>query len=203
MDYKKGIPLKRKRSYRDVKETYLIICQGENTEPVYFRSFKLTSADIKAISKPEFTNILRFVEEAQKIKNQYKNDYDNYWIVIDKDDNSDEDFNNAIALAKKYGFKVAYSNQAFEFWLILHFICYIGPMHRKNYKKILDKYLGFSYNKKLSTCKKLYNALLPFQGTAIKNAETVYSKIGDHTNIAAEESSTTVHELVKSLNRYL
>jgi len=98
MDYKKGIPLKRKRSYRDVKETYLIICQGENTEPVYFRSFKLTSADIKAISKPEFTNILRFVEEAQKIKNQYKNDYDNYWIVIDKDDNSDEDFNNAIAL---------------------------------------------------------------------------------------------------------
>lgn len=203
MVHRRGIPLKRRKSYRDVKETFLIICQGENTEPVYFRSFKLTSADVRTISKPEYTNVLRFVKEAQKIKNQLRNDYDNYWIVIDKDDNSNEDFNRAIELAKSHGFKVAYSNQAFEFWFILHFICHIGPMHRRDYKKHLDKYMEFPYDKTFATCKKIYSTLLKYQGIAIRNAEIVYSKIGDHTNIAAEESSTTVHELVKSLNKFL
>ena len=41
--------LKRRTSYRDIKQSFLIICEGENTEPDYFNAFRLTSASVKAL----------------------------------------------------------------------------------------------------------------------------------------------------------
>ncbi|MBF9019024.1 MULTISPECIES: RloB family protein [unclassified Oceanispirochaeta] len=57
-----------------------------------------------------------------------------------KDDFSDSDFNTAITNAESYGFKVAYSNQAFEYWLILHFNDHQGgSIHRDSYNSIINK----------------------------------------------------------------
>lgn len=36
---------------REVKQTFLIICEGVNTEPDYFNAFRLTSANVKAIGQ--------------------------------------------------------------------------------------------------------------------------------------------------------
>lgn len=36
---------------REVKQTFLIICEGVNTEPDYFNAFRLTSATVKAIGQ--------------------------------------------------------------------------------------------------------------------------------------------------------
>ena len=52
-------------------------------------------------------------------------------MVFDKDDYPD--FDEAIELAKKNGFEVAYSNQAFELWFLLHFKKYSGKLHRREY----------------------------------------------------------------------
>ena len=41
--------LRRTSSLRLVKQTFLIVCEGEVTEPEYFNSFRLTSANVKAI----------------------------------------------------------------------------------------------------------------------------------------------------------
>ena len=41
--------------------------------------------------------------------------------MFDKDDFSANDFNNAITIAESNNLGVAYSNQAFEYWIILHF----------------------------------------------------------------------------------
>ncbi len=43
--------LKRRSSYRDIKQSFLIICEGVNTEPDYFNAFRLTSASVKALGK--------------------------------------------------------------------------------------------------------------------------------------------------------
>lgn len=48
----------------------------------------------------------------------------------------------------------------------------------------------------------MYNLLLLRQQKAIKNAEIVLVEIS-HGNPAEEVSSTTVHRLVKELNKYL
>lgn len=201
--HKSTTSFKRRRGFRDVKESFLIICLGENTEPIYFRSFHLSSADIRTISYPHHGNVLNFVREAIKTKRLTKGDYDNYWVVFDKGENTGPDFNTAIKLAEENGFNVAYSNQAFEFWFILHFNYHCGTMPRETYKEKLDKKLGFDYTKEKAICIKLYKALLARQSDAISNAERVYNIIGDHSNPASEESSTTVHELVKSLNKFL
>lgn len=43
--------LRRISSTRIVKQSFLIICEGENTEPDYFNAFRLTSANIKAVGQ--------------------------------------------------------------------------------------------------------------------------------------------------------
>jgi hypothetical protein len=146
---------------------------------------------------------MNFINSAISYKNERKDDFDHYWVVFDKDENTNANFNAAINLAKDQGFNVAYSVQSFEFWFVLHFHYHLGSMPRHTYKTRLDKYLPFPYEKDKETCKKLYSILLSHQATAIRNAETVHNRIGDHSSIATEESSTTVHELVKCLNKYL
>lgn len=195
--------LKRRRAFLLERESFLIICEGENTEPIYFKSFRLSSAKVKTLSYTNKGNAMNFINSAINYKNTRDNDFDHYWVVFDKDENTNDIFNSAIDQAINHGFNVAYSNQSFEFWFILHFQYHLGSMHRNTFRTRLSRHLRIPYEKNKETCKKLYTLLLPYQQKAIQNAEIIYGRIGDHSNIANEESSTTVHELVKTLNRYL
>ena len=195
----------RKTNIKPVKQTFLIICEGENTEPDYFNAFRLTSAHVKALG--EGCNTLSLVRRAIQMKAQEAaagRKYNQYWVVFDKDYFSAVDFNSAILMAKANGFDVAYSNQSFEFWFILHFALRVGGLHRNGYEAILTGYLGFDYAKGSGVSKKMFEALLPLQQTAIDNSIAVYDAFGaPHASPATEESSTTVHELVIELNKYL
>jgi len=102
---------------RAEKQRILIVCEGANTEPSYFRQFRLTSADILPLGAG--CDTIRVVERARE--EQQKSNYDQVCVVFDKDDFPAKDFNQAIFMAEGFGFGVAYSNQAFEYWLILHF----------------------------------------------------------------------------------
>ncbi len=108
--------LERNEPNKIEKPTILIVCEGENTEPSYFRQFRLSSATIKAVG--EGYNTISLVQRAVALAQEKK--YDQVWCVFDKDDFSANDFNNAIVLAENNNFGVAYSNQAFEYWIILH-----------------------------------------------------------------------------------
>lgn len=69
------------------------------------------------------------------------------------------------------------------------------------YPKLLEKHLGFPYSKQEGFAKRLFPILLPFQSTAITNAEAIITESqGVKPSIA--ESSTMVHNLVKKLNEY-
>ena len=178
---------------REVKQTFLIICEGVNTEPDYFNAFRLTSANVKAIQKA--INIKE--QERQKGRT-----YNQNWVVFDKDDFPENDFNSAILLARQNGFEVAYSNQAFEFWFLLHFNLYQGALHRSRYEKMLSTLLGFAYTKKTGVSSKMFNALFPKQEQAINHAKTIMKQF-DGNNPAQQESSTTVYLLVEELNKFL
>ena len=60
--------LKRTSSLRLVKQTFLIVCEGEVTEPEYSNSFRLTSANVKAIGKG--MNTISLVKEAIAIREE-------------------------------------------------------------------------------------------------------------------------------------
>lgn len=194
------------------KPSILIVCEGENTEPSYFNQFRITSAKVKSVG--EGFNTISLVYRALELAQQ--GNYDKVWCVFDKDDFKDEDFNNAIQIAEANNFGVAYSNQAFEYWLILHFNDHQGGgMHRD------------SYNEKINNLLKLFQVNYNGNGSKIINddffelldgidsktnrkrvdlaivrAERNFEQL-DHTNPAKEESSTTVFRLVRELLRYV
>lgn len=194
------------------KPTILIVCEGENTEPSYFRQFRLSSATIKAVG--EGYNTISLVQRAVAIAQE--KEYDQVWCVFDKDDFSANDFNNAIILAEHNNFGVAYSNQAFEYWIILHLDDHQGGgMHRRDYNNKINSLLkpfNLSYdgvNSKIIT-EELFELLDGVDKKtkkerkilAIERAKRNYNHF-DHANLAIEESSTTVFRLVEELIKYI
>ena len=195
--------LKRANSLRTIKQTFLIVCEGEVTEPEYINSFRLTSANVKAIGNG--MNTISLVKEAiaiRDIEKRRNRNYDQCWVVFDKDDFTDSDFNAAIQMAQANGFHVAYSNQAFEFWFLLHFNLYQGAIHRNRYAEILTHLLGFKYGKTKGDSVRVFNVIYPRTRMAIDNAKNVL-KTFDGGNPAKEESSTTVHQLVDQLLQFI
>jgi hypothetical protein len=194
------------------KPTILIVCEGENTEPSYFNQFRLTSATVKPIG--EGYNTISLVNRTHQLS--LENQYDQVWCVFDKDDFNENDFNNAIQMAKANNFGIAYSNQAFEYWLILHFNDHQGGgMHRDDYNEKINKLIKPFKLKYDGNRSKLIDedffALLDGVDEktnerrvelAIKRAERNY-KQHSHSNPAKEESTTTVFELVKELLKYV
>lgn len=194
------------------KPTILIVCEGENTEPTYFNQFRLSSATVKPIG--EGYNTTSLVNRAIQLANQGK--YDQVWCVFDKDDFNENDFNNAILIAEANKFGVAYSNQAFEYWLILHFDDHQGSgMHRDNYnEKIKNLLKPFKITYDGTKSKKISEDFFDLLDgidektnvkrieLAIRRAERIYEQL-DNTNPAKEESSTTVFRLVKELLKYI
>ena len=65
---------------REVKQTFLIICEGVNTEPDYFNAFRLTSANVKAIGQGMGT--LALVQKAINIKKSRKGKKEGHTIRI-------------------------------------------------------------------------------------------------------------------------
>ena len=195
--------LSRRQGVREIKQSFLIVCEGEKTEPDYFKAFRMTAATIKAVGQA--MNTMTLVNKAISIREadqKRKRVYDQCWVVFDKDDFPAKDFNQAIQLAEKNGFHVAYSNQAFEYWFLLHYNLYTGAIHRNQYKDMLTRLTGMPYSKSEGYGAVMYNLLLSRQQQAISNAETVLAEIS-HGNPAEEESSTTVQRLVLELNKYL
>lgn len=195
--------LSRRQGVREIKQSFLIVCEGEKTEPDYFKAFRMTAATIKAVGQA--MNTMTLVNKAISIREadqKRKRVYNQCWVVFDKDDFPAKDFNQAIQLAEKNGFRVAYSNQAFEYWFLLHYNLYTGAIHRNQYKDMLTRLTGMPYSKSEGYGAVMYNLLLSRQQQAISNAETVLAEIS-HGNPAEEESSTTVQRLVLELNKYL
>lgn len=120
------------------KPSILIVCEGENTETSYFNQFRVTSAKVKSVG--EGYNTISLVNRARALSQQ--GNYDQVWCVFDKDDFNDTDFNSAIQIAVANNFGVAYSNQSFEYWLILHFNDHQGGgMHRDSYNDKINEHL--------------------------------------------------------------
>ncbi len=119
--------------WRKYPYLFLIVCEDQKTEPYYFETF---------IDKfPEETVFLRtvgtgrsskgVVEQAVKERDRLffeaNKDVDEVWAVFDKDDAEKSPgniarFSEAFKIAYNEEISVAYSNEVFELWLLLHFI---------------------------------------------------------------------------------
>ena len=128
----------RPQNIRHYKEFFLIVCEDESTEPCYFNKvFKeefekiLPKDTIRIETVGTGQNSVSVVKKAiseRVIRTEIiQKDIDHVWAVFDKDDLDQNEttrkrFEDAFTLARENAVKIAYSNECFELWLLLHFV---------------------------------------------------------------------------------
>lgn len=186
---------RRKFDSRPERAVIYIYSEGTVTEPNYFtaikRELRLAQVDIRPIGTSRSTlSLVDFVIAEKGINSQ-----DEFWVVFDRDDHTD--FNKAIEKGEANGLGVAYSNECFELWFILHFEYLSSALGRENFAVKLTKLLTEKYAKNMD----VYSRIKDKESAAIRNAkklEEMHSKAGT-TSLQGRTPSTTVYKLVEHL----
>ncbi|WP_204105769.1 MULTISPECIES: RloB family protein [Spirulina sp. CCY15215] len=220
----------RKVNRRQIRKRFLIICEGEQTEPNYFKYFQQIGRDKQkatidieiqtACNKGGGVGITVVKEAIKKKKKDRTYEKDEVWCVFDRDakpeNKNQHNFNEAIQLASNNDINLAISNDAFELWYLLHYEYYESATHRSNLNEMLSTKtrLGEKYKK---NSQDMYDKLKDKQENAIRNAKKLWQsyardeKSDSLDNLSVEEKirrhnmnpSTTVFQLVETLNRVI
>ena len=202
----------RLKSKRQAPANYLIVCEGKKTEPNYFNGLKkkinqkygnkvdvlIPNIDIKGTGM----NTTSLVKYTQKTVNHANKVYGQVWVVFDKDDYNDEQFDLAV---DNCNYNVAWSNPNFELWLLAHFKKvnrYISKddvlqeLSKEFQKKCLGDYTKNDTNifDKVTSEGKLH--------TAIKNCEYM-EELKKDGQASQRNPMTKVYKIVNGLKEYL
>lgn len=205
---------KRELGNREIRNLFHIFCEGENTEPEYFKSFpvntetKVTAIGLGRSKTALVEKVIELLGREKLLKRQANYDPDRQlWVVFDYDYrgdvNEEVDFNNAIELAKRKGIRVAYSNDSFELWLVLHYQYQTAAATRFDYYRMLSEKLNYNYEKEGKTrefSKSLYVLFLKDQPKAIQHARSLYKEKQGET-FSNQNPCTTIFQLVEELNK--
>ena len=198
----------KKKMPRDIVVHFLIVCEGEKTEPNYFKCFPSTVG--KFVYEIQFEgggiSTKKVVEKAMELREKSSQKYDRVWAVFDKDSFPAKDFNAAILKAKLNGISCAWSNEAFELWYLLHFHNRITAMKRDEYKKNIEDAVNAKYvNKKqkftyVKNAADMYYTLQKYgnQEQAILWAKDLAQQ-HDDKKFANHNPATQVYKLVEEL----
>lgn len=210
-NWKKG----RRLNFRMPSESHYIFCEGQSTEPNYFKSFQRIIQKDPVYKNRIYVQIVRCAKGnltlLQEAVNYVKTNgitRGHVWCVFDKDDFPVDDFNNSILKVdqlNKSSSEIRYhsiwSNESFELWFLLHFERLGTSISRSSYITKLEKYLGKQY-KKNST--EMFDLLLS-KGSpsfAIKNSISLLKDYGGDVMPSEKNPATMVHELVITLSKY-
>lgn len=208
----------RKEAVRDlIPYRILIVCEGEKTEPGYFKTLKdllevkfRDLVDLKKVNLKELIeidgsgkNTKSLVRHTLRLKAQASIPFGHVWCVFDKDSFTNEQFNSAIINAEKEDIEVAWSNEAIELWFLLHFEYISTGITRYQYidkLNYISKSIGLGkYEKNMDG---IYNILKEYgsQDFAIGNAKRL---LKDGFNYADMKPATTVYKLIELLEGLL
>lgn len=199
-------PWEQKPSGRRPAETrerrrVLIVCEDSKSSCDYFKSFKIDPKRAEVFSVGTGMNTDSLVEEAMRLKGkavQASQPYSEVWCVFDRDSFPAANFDRAFQLAHANGIHVAWANEAFEIWYLLHFNYHDSGISRDDYRAKLRQ-CGLEYDKADQT---IYAQIKDRQPTAFKHArklEQHWNEMGEKFP-ARQNPSTSVHKLVEFLN---
>jgi len=216
-----------KRTVPDI----IIACEDSVSSPTYFRMIvnslirqKVITQDSFVIAPHKHSNPMGVLQDLKNYKKEGKvyKDFEHKWIVIDRDSpkvngggHNAEDFNNALRNAKSkksnLNIEVAYANDSFELWYLLHFEYRSSAISRdeiliqviKRLKEV-DTYkfakLTKDNIKQENYTRLIFEILKPLQSVAIRNAKKLLDSYGNEHNPESDNPSTKIHLLVEILN---
>lgn len=199
--------LQRQAAKRDPYDKVLIVCEGEKTEPCYFRGLRnhygLNTANVEVCGDCDSDPlaIVRYAKQRYQEEKDTGDAYDKVFCVFDKDQHTNyPSALNAIASSRPGSCFVAINSvPCFEYWLLLHFDYRTRP------------YAALPGN---SAANQVITALRQFWPEYEKRAENVFAYLLDQLEFAknnatrawreaqasgADNPSTRVHELVTFL----
>ena len=194
------------------RRSILIVCEGEKTEPLYFKAMKsdrdmgLTTVHVEVcgeecgsapISVVEFA-LQRFEERAREAKTSaFKLPFEQVYCVMDKDchPSLDDALNLVERSKKKVPIQGIVSCPCFEIWYLLHFTYSAKPYGNfTELKPELVTYLP-AYDKGSEA----YLVLKPRMMNAITHGERLEAHQASVSTLRVPNPSTQVHHLVKAL----
>jgi hypothetical protein len=211
---------KRRQEYLEMKKyRYYIFCEGEQTEPQYFKGFKRLIEDnpiyrdmVLIEIEPCAAETMRVISIAEKyvIKNNIEKGQ--IWCVYDKDSFPVRDFNGVVDRAEQLSrenielqYHAAWSNECIEFWFLLHFSYYIANNYRTEYISFLNaKFMELGLGKYRKNMENIFDILLEKGNPklAMRYAKRIIEE-GKGKTPAEIAPGTKVFELVEELTKYL
>jgi hypothetical protein len=202
--------LRRWSRHRPEKTRILIVCEGRETEPNYFRGLRDEEAVRQnfsvVVQKGKGGSGLAVVQQA--IAEQEKaaargEDFDEVWCVLDVEQaGRREQVVQARAPAGRHRIQPALSNPSFEVWILAHFVKTKRPFADsgaviKELNKSWRRVFGQDFEK---NDEQLYARLADRTRTAIGNARKVREQDWDpSSDIIDCNSATDVYLLVERL----
>lgn len=214
---------KRPIRWRKYPQLFLIVCEDQNTEPYYFRTIASLFPDetvfLRTVGAGRSAKgvVEQCLVERQKLAEESNKDVDETWAVFDKDDAdlvpaNTLRFNEAFKIAKEQKISIAYSNEMFELWLLLHFedVDSSIPIPRAEIYtrlqaaiRLVAGYNEFLYDHGNTDVIDAVFAI-GVEATAIQRAERIH---GEQTargrNPIQANPSTTVYILIKKLRELI
>lgn len=200
---------KRKVATREKIVRFLVVCEGERTEPNYFRELvrdrysEVRSEEIVGEGRSTCALVKKTEEIRERLERQRQLKFDRVWVVFDKDDFND--FNEAISLAERKGYKAGWTNEAFELWYLLHFTFLDAAVSRADYIAKLEteirrneEYQDYKYHK---NDKGIYALLQSIGNEALaKRRAEKLRRFFEHTlDYKSHKPCTTIDLLVEEL----
>ena len=210
-NHSQRFPRERSIDTREIAIRFLIVSEDTKSSTDYFKALikevqaVCSGSEVVGIAKDSVVegcgmSTTRLLEEAKSIRSRRQIPFDRCWLVFDKDDFPD--FNKAIREATDAGFDVAWSNESFELWYLLHFRYQNTAIPRDRCMTALETEIqkckpSFKYDKGSSSMHSIL-AELGNQSQAIKNAERLENNYQD-TDYSRHNPCTYVYKLIKEI----
>lgn len=200
---------RNKRSL-EARSKFYILTNGRETEKNYFDLIKSKKSIFDVKVEYQNSNPVQLVRYAS----QYLQEANQVWCVFDIDNNfNDGTLIQAIKLAEETGVQIAYSNIAFEVWLLSHYqkveSSYDNTRLIRQMDKLLRDELRLNRDYDKSDKELLKRYFLPRLDEAIVNSKVIYQrKVKQHEqeylgnknyHIWEWNSSTNVFLLIEAL----
>jgi hypothetical protein len=192
--------LRRRRSFREPRARFLIVCEGKVTEPAYFTDIRRTERGIIQLEIVHGGTPKSVVERAVEMKKESEREarrrkdenlrFDSVWYVFDVDEHPFVP--ESKQQAKAHAINLAVSNPCFELWFLLHFQDQTAHIERQTVQRLCREHMP-DYQK-TPPC----DVLRPLQNGAIQRAIRLGTWQESRGN-AGGNPSTGVYSLVQQI----
>lgn len=196
---------KRRQEHRAPRQRFLVLSEGDRTEPDYFRWLRDQLGSRLLRIEPKggdgTSDPLRLVRKAAKLQadaaqraHRQKDTflaYDQVWCLVDVDDHTT--LEQAAAEARKADIQLAVSNPCFELWALLHLEDQQGHIERNTLRERLRVHMP-DYGKQLR-----HDLLVGRADQAVERARRLDGLHASSGRAAGSNPSTGVWRLVEIL----